>query len=108
MLTAAPHFLRLLPHHDLLLVGDGPEAAKLRQLADQSGVSERIHFCGWQPQVREILLASDLLVLPSRWEGMPNVLLEAMGAGRPVVCTQAQGVQEVLGPLAESQGCASG
>lgn len=103
LLHAAVHFLPKLPRHDLLLVGDGPLDTSLRALAHTLGIAQRVHFCGWQPQVEEILLASDLLVLPSQWEGMPNVLLEAMACGRPVVCTPVEGVREVLGPLAEPQ-----
>jgi glycosyltransferase involved in cell wall biosynthesis len=103
LIRAAPNLFANLPDHDLLLVGDGPEAANLRRLAAERQVSARVHFAGWQPAVPEILLASDLMVLPSRWEGMPNVLLEAMACGCPVVCSAAEGVAEVLGPLAESQ-----
>lgn len=103
LLSVAPAILGSLPTHDLLLVGHGPRAAELRRMARWKGVADRVHFLGWQPNVAEILLASDLLVLPSRWEGMPNVLLEAMACSRPVVCTRAEGVLEVLGPLAERQ-----
>jgi len=103
LLRAAPQLLRALPDHDLLLVGDGPETRNLRRLTEELGIARRVHFPGWQPAVPEILLASDVMVLPSRWEGMPNVLLEAMVCGRPVVCSAAEGVAEVLGPLAEPQ-----
>ncbi len=103
LLRAAPRVLSALPGHDLLLVGDGPQAGELRQMANGTAVANRIHFCGWQPNPAEILLASDLLVLPSRWEGMPNVLLEAMACSRPVVCTRVEGVVQVLGPLAAHQ-----
>ncbi len=89
LLQQAPQWFAALPAHDLLIVGDGPQAAALRRTAAHLGLGPRVHFCGWQPHVLEILRASDLLVLPSRWEGMPNVLLEAMACERPVVCTQA-------------------
>ena len=58
---------------------------------------------GWRPDVPEILAASGLLVLPSAWEGMPNVVLEAMASRRPVVATDVEGVRELLGPGAASQ-----
>ncbi|MHB8970004.1 MAG: glycosyltransferase [Pirellulaceae bacterium] len=103
LIRATPNLFANLADHDLLLVGDGPEAANLQRLAAEHQMSARIHFAGWQPAVPEILLASDLMVLPSRWEGMPNVLLEAMACGLPVVCSAAEGVAEVLGPLAEPQ-----
>jgi glycosyltransferase involved in cell wall biosynthesis len=64
-----------------------------------------VHFAGFRADVPAVLLASDLLVLPSRWEGMPNVVLEAMAAGRPVVATDVAGVREVLGSSSHSQLC---
>ncbi len=103
LVQMAPRFLAALPQHDLLIVGDGPEAARLQRQSADLELASRVHFCGWQPQVSEILRASDLLVLPSRWEGMPNVVLEAMACARPVVCMEAEGVLEILGPLAAPQ-----
>lgn len=91
------------PDHDLLLVGDGPDLNRLKQLVAEHQIAGRVHFAGWQAAVPEILLASDLMILPSRWEGMPNVLLEAMACARPVMCSAAEGVAEVLGPLADDQ-----
>ena len=76
---------------------------RLKDLAARCQIANRVHFAGWQAAIPEILLASDLMILPSRWEGMPNVLLEAMACGRPVMCSAAEGVAEVLGPLADDQ-----
>lgn len=106
LIAIAPELLAQLPDHVLLLVGDGPAAEQLRQAAAESAVAGRILFTGWRPDVPQILMASDLMLLTSRWEGMPNVLLEAMACGRPVVCARAEGVLEVLGPLADSQSVA--
>jgi glycosyltransferase involved in cell wall biosynthesis len=97
-----PRALEQLPEHDLLLVGEGNQR-QLRALAQRLAIADRVHFAGWQPNVPEILAATDLLVLPSRWEGMPNVVLEAMAAGKPVVAMRAHGVQELLGDAAEEQ-----
>ena len=98
LLELAPHILTALPQHDLLLVGDGDQRGNLEALARERKIADRVHFAGWRADVAAILQSSDLLVLPSRWEGMPNVLLEAMAAGLPVVATQVSGVEELLGP----------
>jgi glycosyltransferase involved in cell wall biosynthesis len=103
LLAAAPHFLRPLPNHDLILVGEGPERRSLERLALASGFGERIHLVGWRANIPALLAAADLLVLSSRWEGMPNVVLEAMAAGKAVVATRAEGVVELLGEQAEPQ-----
>ena len=89
--------------HDLLLVGDGPERQRLVQIAAQQGIADRVHFAGWQANVPAIVAACDLVVLPSRWEGMPNAILEAMAAGRPVVATGTEGVSELLGDSTSQQ-----
>jgi glycosyltransferase involved in cell wall biosynthesis len=103
LVETAPQWLQRLPDCDLLLVGSGPLGQRLEQSARKSGVSDRVHFAGWQPDVREILAASRLLVLPSRWEGMPNVVLEAMASGLPIVASRCEGVDELLGPRAAEQ-----
>jgi glycosyltransferase involved in cell wall biosynthesis len=108
LIAAAPPMLEQLPEHDLLIVGDGPQRKALVRLAAESSAGPRIHFAGWRADIPRILAAADLLVLPSRWEGMPNVILEAMAAGKPVVATRAEGVQEALGPGAQEQMVATG
>lgn len=96
-------WLERSPSHDLLIVGSGPMDNQLRALATGLGLRSRIHFAGWSLNVPEILKASDLLVLPSRWEGMPNVVLEAMAAGKAVASTDTEGVRELLGESADLQ-----
>lgn len=102
-LSFAPQIFEQLPDHDLLMVGDGPERGRLEAIVRSRGLERRVHWAGWSPHVAQILRASDLLVLPSRWEGMPNVLLEGMAAGLAIVSTRAHGVEELLGPLADDQ-----
>jgi glycosyltransferase involved in cell wall biosynthesis len=103
LLEAMPRAFAELPEHDLVLAGDGPERAPLAALAQRLGIAQRVRFVGFRRDVPEILAASDVLVLASRWEGMPNAVLEAMAAGRPVVATDVAGVAEALGPLAGEQ-----
>lgn len=95
-----------LPEHDLLIAGRGPERERLEQLAQQLQIANRVRFLGWRADVPGLLSASDLLVLTSASEGMPNVVLEAMASGIPLVATQAEGVTEVLGDLADQQSVA--
>jgi glycosyltransferase involved in cell wall biosynthesis len=56
-----------------------------------------VHLAGRRRDVPELMRAATLLVLPSLWEGMPNVVLEAMAAGLPVIASDVEGVRELLG-----------
>jgi glycosyltransferase involved in cell wall biosynthesis len=103
LIETAPLWLAQLPDCDLLLVGEGPLRASLEAAAQVAGVADRVHFAGWRADVPEILAASDLLVLPSAWEGMPNVVLEAMASRLPVLASDVEGVRELLGPAAARQ-----
>ncbi len=108
LISSARAWLGGLADCDLLVVGDGPMRAWLQQEASRQGLADRIHFAGLRGDVPEILAASSLLVLPSQWEGMPNVVLEAMASGLPVVATRVEGVAELLGPAFEEQTVAYG
>lgn len=98
LIEHAQPWLAQVPEHDLLLVGDGPDRAALDAIVRAAGLSGRVHFLDWTTVVPTILVVADLLVLPSFWEGMPNVILEAMAAGRAVVARDVEGVSELLGP----------
>jgi glycosyltransferase involved in cell wall biosynthesis len=108
LLPHLPRLFQQLPQHDLVVVGDGSQRDSLQRQADQLGISDRVHFLGRQTNLAGLLRRSELLVLPSRWEGMPNVVLEAMASCRPVVATDAEGVPDLLGPQAEQQMVARG
>jgi glycosyltransferase involved in cell wall biosynthesis len=103
LLEASSFWLDRLPDCDLLLVGHGPEESALRRVCGQLGIASRVHFAGWQRDVGEILAASGILVLSSRWEGMPNVILQAMASRLPVLATDVEGVRELLGEEADAQ-----
>jgi glycosyltransferase involved in cell wall biosynthesis len=108
LLSLAPGLLQQVPRHDLLVVGDGARRGKYQSQAAEMGLAPRVHFAGWRPDVPAILAASDLLLLPSRWEGMPNVVLEAMASRLPVVATRSEGVCELLGDGSDRQTVAFG
>lgn len=99
MSRAVPDLLTRLPEHHLVLMGDGEQAARLRATIPSLPSASRIHLVGWQPQAIEWMRAAELLVLPTRYEGMPNVILEAMAVGKPVVSFSVDGVRELLGNL---------
>ena len=86
----------------LLLIGDGPLSEELRQWIDGIG-KDRVQLLGWQADVAPYLKAARLLVLPSLYEGMPNVVLEAMASGKPTVCSRVEGIQELLAHDLERQ-----
>jgi starch synthase (maltosyl-transferring) len=108
LLATAAEWLPRLPGCDLVLVGRGPDRPALEQLVMDRGIASRVHFLGWRPDVPRILAASELLVLSSRWEGMPNVVLQAMAGGLPVLATDVEGVREILGEDADAQTVAYG
>jgi glycosyltransferase involved in cell wall biosynthesis len=81
----------------LMMVGDGPLASPLREWTRARNFESRIHFVGRQENIAGLMRAADLFVLPSQWEGLPNVVLEAMAAGTPVVATAVEGVRDLLG-----------
>jgi glycosyltransferase involved in cell wall biosynthesis len=79
-----------------VLVGDGPERAALESRARSLGLDGAVMFAGERPDVERWLPHFDLFALSSREEGIPNALLEAMAAGRPVVATAVGGTPEVV------------
>lgn len=86
----------LLPSWRLVVVGDGQEGVSLRGLADEMGLAERVVFTGEVADVPRVLEAFDVFCLPSRWEGLPGSLVEAMAAGLPVVATRVGGIPEIV------------
>lgn len=80
------------------IAGDGPQLESLQDIAKELGIEDRVHFLGWQS--REELLdcyrQANVFIIPSRHEGMPNALLEAMGSGLPVVASRIAGNEELV------------
>ncbi len=80
----------------LFIAGDGPERASTIRLASRLNLQDRVHFPGWQNDIRRFLLQGDLFILPSRDEPFGIALLEAMSCGIPVVSTKCHGPIEIL------------
>jgi len=80
----------------LWIIGDGERRAALEQEAKWLGISDRVRMPGARHDVRNLLEAIDVFAMPSRWEGMPNALMEAMAAGRPVVASDIDGIRELI------------
>ena len=77
------------------LVGDGPQREALMRLADELRLTD-VTFAGRSDRIPELLGEADVLVLPSRWEGLPNVVLEALAAGCPVIGTDVVGTRDLI------------
>ncbi len=85
-----------VPECRLVLAGDGPDRPALEHLAERIGVKDRVEFLGWVSEPWAGQLRPQLVVVPSRFEAMSLVILEAMHAGLPVVATFVGGVPEVV------------
>ncbi len=83
------------PASHLVVVGDGPLRNAVAARVRASAVHDRVHLLGRRDAIPALMRASSLLLLPSAFEGMPNVLLEAMAAGLPAVAADVEGVAEV-------------
>ena len=94
----AIEMLTHLPEYRLAITGDGPEQAALKQHAQHLGVDQRVLFTGRiaQKDLPTYYSAADVLILASSREGWPNVLLESMACGTPVVASGIGGIPEVV------------
>ncbi len=91
--------LALLPQEvRFVILGEGPDEAMLKKLAQELGVSARVEFLGYigHTQLPQHLHSADIFVRPSRSEGMGNAFIEAFAAGLPVVATQEGGIADFL------------
>ena len=80
------------------IAGDGPQMDALKSLARELGIAERVTFLGWQSREEMVkdYHQANLFLFPSRHEGMPNAVLEAMASGLPVIATRIAGNEELV------------
>ena len=80
----------------LWLIGEGDQRAALEKESRRLGLAEAVRMPGVREDVADVLSALDLFALPSLWEGMPNALMEAMAAARPVIASDLDGIRELV------------
>jgi glycosyltransferase involved in cell wall biosynthesis len=82
------------------IAGDGPDAAKLKALAVSLGIADLVRLVGFRP-AREAFAMGRMMVIPSRAESLPYVILEAAAAGVPIISTRVGGIPEIFGPQSD-------
>jgi len=95
-LEAMPILLRDYPEARLLIVGEGADSQTLKTTANSLGISKSVEFTGFIPDVRDMMIASDAVIVPSLKEGFGLVAIEAMAVARPVVAAAVGGLDEVV------------
>jgi glycosyltransferase involved in cell wall biosynthesis len=95
-IQAVPAVLRRNAEATFVVVGGGPLEKRLRSRVDRLGLSDRIILAGERSDAFDLLSAFDVFVLPSLWEGLPLVLIEAAGLGKPIIATEIDGSREII------------
>lgn len=96
LLEALPDILNVVPETRYLIVGDGDHREKLKSIAAEKGVSDRVIFAGTRRDIPQLLAIADIFVLPTLTEALPTVLAEAMAAGKPIIASHVGGVPEMV------------
>lgn len=102
LVQAMHRLLPDFPRARAVICGEGPLRSQLEAQIERLGLARSVQLVGNRLDIDRFLRSADIFVLPSRWEGLPVALLEAMDAGLPVVATRVEGVEEVI--QEESQG----
>jgi glycogen(starch) synthase len=111
--AALGRLVKRFPRLELVVAGDGPERAKLERQASDLGLRHLVSFRGWiaPDQVPHLINTATLVLVPSRWEGLPGVAIQAGQMARPVVGARIWGLPEIVehgktGLLIEPEDCA--
>ncbi len=96
LIPAIPHLLESFPNIHFVWVGDGDQKENLEHQLDNYGIRSSVSLLGYRQDIPNLLLAADLFILPTYFEGFPFALLEAMACGLPVVTTHVNGIPEII------------
>jgi glycosyltransferase involved in cell wall biosynthesis len=96
LLRAVPLIREGIPAVKVVIAGGGPLASKLASAVRRLRIGESASLLGEREDAREVLAAADVFVLPSLWEGLPYVLVEAAALGKPIIASDIDGVREVV------------
>jgi len=96
LFEAAKPIVAQYPHVKFLIVGDGEIRKELEESVQRMNLSSNVKFLGHRTDVNDLLTAFDVFTLPSLFEGLPNVVLEAMSVGKPVIATSVDGTVEAV------------
>jgi len=84
------------PNMNLLLIGDGPLLNTIKDQVKNLNIENKVHFLGVQENCFKYLSTSDIFILPSKYEGMPMTIIEAMGTGLPIVSRPVGGINDMI------------
>lgn len=96
LLTIAENLRDQLPELKWLIAGDGPLKSELANSIKEKNLQNCVQLLGNRQDIPELMQTADMFIFPSRWEGMPNVILEAMAARLPIITSHVEGIDELL------------
>jgi glycosyltransferase involved in cell wall biosynthesis len=96
LVKAAKRIVQSYPEVKVIIVGEGPQRQKLERLIKKLGLTDTVQLLGEREDVKRFLLLCDVFVLPSLWEGLPYVLMEAGSFSLPVVASNVDGIRDMI------------
>jgi glycosyltransferase involved in cell wall biosynthesis len=96
LIQAMPKVLTEFPQTKVLIAGEGPLREELEEVAERLKIKEHIIFSGFRADIKEILTAIDILVIPSLLEGFPMITLEGIAMAKPIIATRIDGINEQI------------
>lgn len=96
LLLSIPEVLKVFPECFFIFVGDGPLRKKFEETAKKLNVKNNVIFTGYRKDILEIFYICNIIVVPSLFEGMPNVVLESMALKKPVIATDIPEIKELI------------